>query len=125
MRKVITFDDNQKKDIIRRYFKDRETFRSIANDYVSICSLNYLYRQFGIWISSLEYRNFIYDILGSVRQYSVGLGNKNVSYWQTEDDILFRNASYKSLSKDEKIIYQYLLQKSLDNINQYGIASWK
>lgn len=125
MKIVVLFTDEQKHDILRRYFLHEESFKDISKDYSQFCSIIHLYKQMGKWMNTLEGMDFIHDILGATREYSTGFGHKNKSYWETEDDMIFRNATYKVLSREEKIIYQDLLQKSLDNINQYGIASWK
>ena len=100
------------KRILYRQLVLNERLDHIHRDnYSNICSLSG-FRSFAARVITYpEYKNFVVENLMSDDKYDFNYGRKTVlsskkeSYWQSEDDIIFHDATYNSLSHEEKLIY--------------------
>lgn len=103
--------DEEKKKIIFRYFIRAEPINQIHNDYRGRITQNSFSRIISLLLNKPEYKKYCMELLMGVEEYKNftrterSLGQKNISYWQNEEEMLFQHATYKSLSHEESLIY--------------------
>ena len=101
----------EKKIILRRHLKNKESLEVIHYDYRHLYSLEFFYRIPSLLMQKKQFYDYVLcklmgkDMNEFYQCKSTCIGNKKESYWETEDDITFHLSTYSSLSPAEKEIY--------------------
>jgi hypothetical protein len=115
----------QKRDILYKYFVLRNDIAQIHNEYRDKVSYSYFTRIPTMLTSQPEYSEYCMELLMGKEEYIAyrnkdkPLGHKISSYWDNEDEMIFQDATYKTLSHEERLIFsQAYLEEFLETRNQ-------